>query len=147
MSIKVSTGLRNAVLASSSLKSALNDGVLRIYAGAEPSTADAAVGGATLLCEIFSDGTAAGINLASTAENGSISKAPGETWSGNHTANGTATWFRHTTLTDDGAASTTAMRIQGSVGVSGADLNLSSVAFTVGTPQNIDYYTLTLPTY
>lgn len=147
MSIKVSTGLRNAVLATSSLKSALSNGVLRIYAGAEPGSADAAVNGATLLCEIFSDGTAAGINLANAADNGSISKAPGEAWSGSHTANGTATWFRHTTLADDGAASTAAMRIQGSVGVSGADLNLSSVAFTVSTPQNIDYYTLTLPTY
>lgn len=147
MSIKVSTGLRNAVLATSSLKSALSNGVLRIYAGAEPGSADAAVNGATLLCEIFSDGTAAGINLANAAENGSISKAPGEAWSGSHIANGTATWFRHVTLADDGTASTAAMRIQGSVGVSGADLNLSSVAFTESTPQNIDYYTLTLPTY
>lgn len=147
MAIKVSTGLRNAVLATSSLKSALSNGVLRIYAGAEPGSADAAVNGATLLCEIFSDGSAAGINLANAAENGSISKAPGEAWSGSHIANGTATWFRHVTLADDGTASTAAMRIQGSVGVSGADLNLSSVAFTVSTPQNIDYYTLTLPTY
>lgn len=147
MPVKASTGLRNHVLATGSVKSALDGGFVKIYAGTVPATADAALGSAVLLCVIYSDGTSAGVNLAAAASDGSIAKSGSETWSGTNVASGTATFFRHVAAADDGSASTTAPRLQGTVGVSGADLNISSTALVAAVPQALDYYNLTLPTF
>jgi hypothetical protein len=49
--------------------------------------------------------------------------------------------------TDAGASSTTLPRIDGSVGVSGADLNISNTVLVVGRTYTIDTFVLTLPEY
>ena len=147
MPVKASTGLRNHVLATGSVKSALDGGFVKLYAGTVPATADAALGAATLLCVIYSNGVSAGVNLAATASDGAIAKAAAETWSGTNVATGTATFFRHVAAADDGGASITAPRLQGTVGVSGADLNISNTNLIAATPQALDYYNLTLPTF
>ena len=82
------------------------------------------------------------------AASGAISKASGDTWQDQGLAAGTAGWFRFcANPTDSGAASTTLPRIDGSVGTSGADLNMSSTSVTVGATYTIDDFTLTLPEY
>lgn len=53
MTIKASTGLRNSMLVTGSLRSLLNGGRINIYAGAAPATADADLGGATLLLSLI----------------------------------------------------------------------------------------------
>lgn len=146
MALKTSTGLRNGVLSGGSLKSLLDGGRINIYAGTPPATADDAVGSATLLCAITLDSTGAGINLDTAAAGGVLQKAPGEVWSGANVAGGVAAWYRHVAAGDDGTLSTTAPRVQGLVGVSGADLNLSSVSLVAGATQTIDYYSLAWPT-
>ncbi|HNA48848.1 MAG TPA: hypothetical protein PK312_16795, partial [Nitrospira sp.] len=123
MAIKTSTGLRNAMLATGSAKAALDGGRINIYAGAAPATADAAVGGATLLCAITLNSTGTGILFDTAAVNGVLAKKPSETWSGSIVATGTATWYRHVAAADDGTLSTTAPRIQGTIALIGADLN------------------------
>lgn len=136
-----------------SLKDVLKDGVLRIYSGSQPADADTAASG-TLLLEISES---AGAFTAGAFDNGlefgdaasgAISKASSETWQDTGIAAGTAGWFRFVgNATDNGAASTTLPRIDGSVGTSGADLNMSSTTITVGATYTIDTFTLTLPEY
>lgn len=138
-----STGLKNGVLSGDSLKSLLDGGEIRFYAGTVPANADAAIGGATLLCTIKNGGS--GINFASAAAGGVLQKASGETWGGTNVASGTATFYRHVKSDDDGSASTTAVRLQGSLGLAGADINLTSVALVSGAPQTLNYYSVGLP--
>jgi hypothetical protein len=61
MTLRISTALRNAVLAGGSVKDALNGGKILIYSGAQPTTADAAPTG-TLLATITAN------SLTHTAE-------------------------------------------------------------------------------
>lgn len=146
MALKTSTGLRNGVLSGGSLKSLLNGGRINIYAGTPPATADDAVGGATLLCAITLNSTGGGINFDTAAAGGVLQKAPGEVWSGANVTGGVAAWYRHVAAGDGGTLSTTAPRVQGLVGVAGADLNLSSVSLVAGATQTVDYYSLAWPT-
>lgn len=143
MTAVLSTGLRNALLGSASLKSSLDGGEIRIYAGTVPADADAAIGAATLLVTIKNGGS--GINFDSAATGGVLLKAPAETWSGTNAASGTASFFRHVVAADTGASSTTALRIQGLCAVAGADINLTSVALTSGATQTLDFYSVSLP--
>lgn len=149
MTIKLSTGLRNYMLDTGSFKAAFPGGAngsrLRIFSGSPPADADAAETG-TLLVNITNNSTTTGITF-DTATAGTIAKTPSETWSGVNAATNTAGYFRLTTGTaDGGGSSTTLRRLQGSVGVSGADLNLSSVSLTSGATQTIDFFSVALPT-
>jgi len=146
MSVKTSTGLRNGMLVTDSFKGLMDGCFLKIYAGTVPADADAAIGGATLLCTISNNSGVTGLTFDATAIGGVVSKTPAEIWSGNNVAAGTASFYRLETPGDTGAASTTLERVQGTVGLLGADLNLSSVALASGAPQAIDYFTMALPT-
>lgn len=147
MAYKTSTGLRNGMLAGSSLKEQLDGGLIHIYAGDVPATADDSVGTATLLCTISLNSTSTGLTFAASAENGVLSKNASEVWSGVNSATGTATFFRHVAAGDTGLSSATAPRVQGAVALAGAELNLSATGLTAGATQTIDYYSAALPTY
>lgn len=98
-----------------------------------------------------------GVNAVSgldydVASAGVISKLASQTWSGNAgsagftTGTATAGWFRIRGGGDAGtASSTTAIRIDGSIGTSGADMNLGSLTLTYGAPFVLPTATLTLP--
>jgi len=144
----------NTVLASAnggSLKDIMRNGVLKIYSGSQPALGDTAYSG-TLLCTItessgaFTPGSEAnGLEFGDEAS-GYVEKCADETWSGVASATGTAGWFRfYANATDAGALSTTLPRIDGSIGTSGADLNMSSTAITSGATYTIDSFKLTLP--
>ena len=136
-----------------SVKDIFHDGVLRIYSGTQPSDADQAVAG-TMLLEISESGGAFGAGEFANglefgaAASGAISKAVAETWQDVGIAAGTAGWFRFcANPTDAGGASTSLPRIDGSIGTSGADLNMSSTSIVVGSTYTIDTFTLTMPEY
>ena len=93
----------------------------------------------------FGSGAAAvnGLTFAAPAS-GAVSKSG--TWSFNGIAVGTAGWFRLVASSaDGGGASTTLERLDGSIAVSGADMNLSNIAITIGAPNTIDTFTYTQP--
>lgn len=142
--MQASTGLRNKLLDTGSLKATLALGNIKIYGGAIPANADAAVSG-TLLCTITVNSSGTGISMIASAVNGVLSKAA-EVWSGVNAASAAATYFRHVAVGDDGTLSTTQARIQGTVGTAGADLNISSTSLTSGATQTIDFYNVALPT-
>jgi hypothetical protein len=148
MAAKFSTGLRNAMLGSGSLKSALADGFVHVYACTPaniPASADAAItGDHTKLLTVYGDGISAGCNLG-TADAGAIGKSASESWGGTVLASGNAVFFRYVGSADTGAASTTEPRIQGLCGVSGAELNLSSLALVSGTQRQVNFASISLP--
>jgi len=137
-----------------SLKDVFKDGVLRIYSGAQPASPDDAVNG-SLLVEISLDaGTfAAGdyesgieFELEASVTLGELEKESAETWQGVGAIAGTATWFRLVgNVADTGLLSTTLPRIDGTVGASGADLNMSNTAVSVGATYTVDTFKLSLP--
>ena len=145
MAFKFSTGLRNGMLNNQGFKEAMDGGFLDIYAGAVPASADDAIGSATLLCTISNASGVIGITWAAPAD-GMISKTPSEVWSGNNVDDGDATFCRLRKAGDTGTASTSALRVQGTVGVAGADLNLSSVSLVSEAPQAINFATIVFPT-
>ena len=142
---KISTGLRNHLLATGSLAAGLNGGVLRMYSGTEPATADASIGTAVLLVTISNDAAGTGINFDPTPVGGIISKAPAEVWRGVVVANGTYSFYRYSALADTGVESTTEKRVQGSIGILNEDLLVSSTAKVIGNEQRIDSYSVGMP--
>jgi len=144
MTIKISTGLRDDMLDTGSLKTIFNLGSIKIYSGSAPASANDAVSG-TLLCTITNNGGGTGITFAASASSGAISKNGSETWKGTNAASGTAGYFRLVGASDDGTSSTTQPRIQGTIGTAGEDMNLSSVSLTSGAEQTIDYFSVALP--
>lgn len=109
----------------------LNNGYLRIYDGAQAANADTAVGAQVLLAELRYGATAFGAGAAGVATANAI------TADASANATGTATWFR--ALKSDG----TTVVFDGSVGTSGCDLNLNSVAISAGAAVSASSQTLT----
>jgi len=141
------------MLNATGIKEAMADGMLLLYSGSQPATADAAATG-TLLARItldagaFAHGSATnGLEFDAPAS-GVLSKAAAETWRGLGIAAGTAGYWRFVANpTDDGSLSTTLTRIDGSCGVSGsgADGIFSTTSIVVDQPVTCDTFNLTLP--
>ena len=146
MALKLSTGARDHLLITGPMKTALDGGVIRIYNGTPPATADAALSGNTLLCTISDNSTGAGLNMNTVSAGGVLGKSTSQVWAGSIVANGTASFYRFVPIADDGTLSTTAKRIQGTVGTAGADLNFSSVTFVSGNSKSIDTFDVAQPT-
>ncbi len=150
MALRLSTGLRNHMLQTAGFKDIMADGVISIYSGGQPTTADDAETGSllatiTLSSGSFTAGQADNGLEFDTADNGAISKSSEETWSGAAAATGTAGWFRFYANDMTSGASTSAARFDGAVSTSGAQLNMSSTAITAGATTTIDSFTITLP--
>lgn len=97
-----------------------NSGFLRIYDGTQAADANTAVGAQVLLAELTLNATAFGASVAGVATANAI------TADASANATGTATWFRVV------KSDTTTVLFDGSVGTSGANLNLNSTAISIG---------------
>lgn len=113
----LNTQLANATVngQADNLSARLNSGFLRIYDGTQPATADTAIGAQVLLAELTFSATA-----APAAVNGLIT-FNAITSDTNANATGTPTWFR--AVQSNG----TTVVMDGTVGASGANLNLSGL--------------------
>jgi hypothetical protein len=148
MALKLSQGLRDALLITGAFKGQMDGVEIRIFSGTAPASPNDAETG-TKLVTIQSDDV--GDSLmdwdGTLPAAGQIQKDQGQVWSSNASATGTAGYFRVTFPigTDAGGSSTTLKRLQGNVGTSGSDLNMSSVSIVNGAPQTIDTFKLTIP--
>jgi len=149
MTIQYTVALKDALLATSSLKAALEsenvapDGLyLYLFNGPVPATPDTALNMAadhTQLVKVAADATAIAngivpLQLAATATAGYITKATAQTWKGlvdfdgvnSASASLAPTFFRLCAGGDDGrgAGGASSFRVQGTCGVVGADLLL-----------------------
>ncbi|MEA3341911.1 MAG: hypothetical protein U9R15_18265, partial [Chloroflexota bacterium] len=133
-----------------SLKEVMQDGIIHIYSGSQPADADSAETGTKLVEITVSSGAftpgAAGNGLEFKKEiSGTLSKNSLEAWSGVASATGTAGWFRFYDNNEDTGADATAVRFDGSVGTSGAQLTVSSTSITSGATITVDSFDITLP--
>ena len=143
---KFSTGLRNGMLSGLSLKAALDGGSLLLFSGPVPATADAAETGTVLMRLTVGGDGKTGLSFG-TAENGVISKSEAEVWATSAVdTSGTISYFRFVSSTDSGGDSTTKARIQGTAGIVGTDLVLTSTEVTAGQPWTLNYFNVALPT-
>lgn len=130
MTISKATALKNAELDAITTFIG-NAALLRIYSGTPPANANAALSGNTLLAELtcaspFAAGAASGVLTASAI-----------TQDASADATGTATFFR--VYKSDG----TTVAYQGTVGTSGADLNLNTTSIASGGPVSVSSLTIT----
>ena len=107
-------------------------GFLEIYTGTQPATPDTALSGNTLLATLPLSATAFGASSSATKTANAITSATAA-------ATGTATFFR--VYKSDG---TTAV-IDGSVGTSGADLNLNTTSIVTGATVSVSSWTISDP--
>lgn len=110
-----------------------NSGKLRIYSGTQPANADTALSGNTLLAELTMNATAFGASASGVATANAITQDSAAD------ATGTAAFFR--LLESDG----TTVVMDGSVGTTGADLNINSVAIQSGAAVSVTAFTVTFP--
>ena len=113
------------------LAALLDGGFLDIFDGAQPATADTAISTQVRLASL-----AFGSPAFAPAVNG-VALSNAITSDVSADASGTASWYRcfaadHTTVIQDG-----------SIGTSGANLNLNSVALSIGAEVALDSFTLT----
>ena len=144
----ISDGVRDKILTDviAELNSGSVEYVLTIYDGVIPEDANAALASNNALVKITVDGVAnAGISFESTPVSGTIVKLASETWEGTVDTSGTATFYRIAPHDDDGTASTSAKRYQGSVGTFNVDLLVGDTAFVASDVKRIDYFTFGLP--
>jgi len=145
MAFIISTGLRNHMLVTGSIKAALDGSVLRIFNGSVPASADADCSASTLLCEISVGGTGTGLSFDATPTNGVIVKNTTEVWSGTVLENGTATFYRLCPVGDTNVSSSTQKRAQGTVGTLMADLLVSSTTFVQNNERVVDSFAIGMP--
>ena len=127
MAIAYSTTLRNAML-DAITTAAGNAALLRIYDGSRPATGGTAT---TLLAELT-----CGTPFAASASGGVLTLGS-ITQDSSANATGTATWFR--IVKSDG----TTHVLDGSVGTSGSDLNLTTTSITSTQPVSVTSFTIT----
>ncbi|UOF79313.1 structural protein [Caudoviricetes sp.] len=142
--LKVSTGLRNAMMVTGSMKSQLDNGFIKIYRGTIPLDADASVNDADRLVTISLNSTATGLTINTVATNGTATKATG-TWSGLNILTDTASFWRFVSSTDTGVSSTTQPRLQGNATTAGGELVMTSLSIISGGTTNIDFFSVNLP--
>lgn len=126
MALAYSVAIRNAML--DAITTAVGgSGLLRIYDGTRPATGGAAT---TLLAELtlnatFAPGAASGVLTLNAITQDSSANATG-----------TATWFR---LTTSGGTAC----VDGNVGTSGSDLNLSTTSIVATQPVSVTSFVIT----
>lgn len=127
--LKYAVTLKNARL--DAITTAIGtSGLLRIYSGTQPTNPDTALSGNTVLAELalsstFAAGASSGVLTASTITADSSADATG-----------TATFF--SLLTSGGTR-----KVDGSVGTSGADLNLNTTSIVLGAQVSVSSLTIT----
>lgn len=110
----------------------LNSGTIKIYSGTQPAVNVAVTG--TLLATMTFGSTAF---AASSASSGTVTATANSITSGTAVATNTAGYFA---LVTSGAA----VVATGTVGTSGADLNLSSLSITSGATVSCSSFTITM---
>ena len=152
-----STGLITKILGengvdtgANGLRGIMKDGVIRVYSGAQPTSANDAPTG-TLLGSITVDG---GAFVEGVATNGlefdapsgrTVSKAAAETWKFTGVAAGTMGWFRfQANAVDDDSSSTTLARIDGSIGITSGELRVTTTTSAIASSATVDTFTITV---
>ena len=132
MALNAQTSIASRNLALNAAFDILNSGKLRIYDSTQPTNADTALGAQVLLADLT-------LNATAFAAAASASKSANAiTQDSSADASGTATWG---TLVASSRASVGTLDF--SVGTSGANMNLNSVAISSGAAVSCTAFTIT----
>lgn len=138
MTIRLSTGARNALLSTGDFQGTFNLCFVDLYSGSQPASADKAPTG-TKLATYSVDHAGTGGTWAA-ASGGQIDKTSSENWQAAGLVAGTPGWFRMRLGADLGTENTTDIRMDGSVSSSGADFNMSDTNIVVGRIYTLDAF-------
>jgi len=128
MALSYTTAVRNSML--TDIVTAVGaSGLVRIYDGTRPAGPGTAISTQVLLAELTCSATFGTVS-------GGVLTVSSITADSSANATGTATWFRVTTSAGAGV-------IDGNVGTSGSDLNLTSTGITTGQSVSIKSFTIT----
>jgi hypothetical protein len=130
-----------------SVNDLLKFGFIKIFSGSQPADADSSETG-TELVKITDNG---GAHNTSTGENGlqfedtpttpgKLSKLSTQTWKGSPSNSGTAGWFRFYAQEGITGSSSVAVRFDGAVALSGAQLNVANLSINTGTDFMINQF-------
>lgn len=141
MSISISPGLASTMTAQ--LVTQFNGGFVDIYSGLQPASSDLAPTG-TLLGTVSVDGLP-GAGLHFVASGNTMTKAL-EPWVVKPVVDGTAGWFRLRQAGDAGDTSLTALRIDGSIGLSSdpQEMVWDTLTMVTGQAFTIDDFTYSI---
>lgn len=130
--LKYSATLKNAQ--QNAITSTLGaSALLEIYSGTQPATPDTAITSQVLLATLTCNATFAAAAASGVLTLNAISNGTGTAGAG---AGTTATWFRLDTSGGVG-------QIDGTVGISGSDLNLNNTSIATGQTVSVTAFTLT----
>jgi hypothetical protein len=117
-----------------------NAGKLRVYSGAQPTDANTAIAAQVLLGEFTMNATAFAASVASGSAPTRSAVATANAISNVVAlATNTAAWFR--LVKSDG----TTVLFDGTVGISGCDLNLTDITLTTGETMSVSSFTVSNP--
>lgn len=126
MALAYSAAVRNAML-NAITSAAGGSALLNIYSGTRPATGGTAT---TLLAQLTCNATFA------PAASGGVLTLNAITQDSSADSTGTATWFR---ITTSGAT----FVLDGNVGTSGSDLNLTTTSIVAGQPVSVTSFVIT----
>lgn len=153
MALQVSSGFKDKILGPYAFEDIFDGGMIRVFSGVQPATADDAETG-TLLGGITANGGAwapgTGINGLTFARTDGVVLAPIlARWMLSPSMDGTAGWFRLIERAGDGAGvSDLSPRIDGAIGVPGAglaEMYLDDVVLAAGVQRLITSFFYTIP--
>ena len=134
------------MLDTGSFKAAMATSVIYMFDGNVPATADAGIDATNhVLGVVSAAGAGTALTLDTAAIGGTLVKSPSQTWSGTYTVAGTPTFFRYADLSDTHAASTSAKRVQGTLGLTNADTMITKSPVVIGDPAVLNYVMFALP--
>lgn len=113
----------------------MSGSLLYLFSGTPPTSAEAAIDPNvnTLIVTVSDNDSGGDLNYDTSAAAGTVQKDPNQVWSGTVLNSGIPTFFRLCKQPDNGISYTpSAARLQGTVGMGGADLNVSRTTFING---------------
>ncbi len=146
MALRFSSGLVLGVISQGSYQQVLEGPsgfALDLYSGNRPADPNEPASG-SLLVSVTLEGGASGLRFDASSP-GRLQKPPAAQWAGPITTSGQAGWFRLRQLGDNGASSSQAVRFDGTVAQSGADLNLSTTSLVKDAPFVVREFSFDLP--
>jgi hypothetical protein len=145
MAIRISSGMRTALAGTAGIKDILEGGVMDIYTGSQPTSADYVETGTKLVRLSSTSGSAVADGLKFGAAAAGVLGRTSPAWTGPVLVSGVAGWARFYGTTGTSGTSSTTWRFDMSVGVAGADLNLSHTDLVLDSVLSISTFNITEP--
>ena len=149
MAIRLSTGLRTALMGGAGgtggLKTLLDGGVMDLFTGSQPASADYIETGTKLVRISSTSGTSVNDGLRFGTAAAGVLPLTTPVWSGVVAVAGVAGYFRFYGTSGTSGTSASTWRMDGAVGVAGADLNLTHTSLALDSTLTIKTFSLTEP--